>query len=249
LKSHRQLIKGLLQRLGYTCRATRSLPVGADLFLDLRRLSIEPTGTIFDVGAHVGHTAATFCSVYPSARVYCFEPSPETFKTLVQNCGSKNVSAVNMALGSCVGTEQMYAVKDSYLNSLVSQLNSPRPDSSQVTVRVTTLDQFCEEHGVRHIDFLKTDTEGYELEVLKGATRLLREKRIGAIYVECAVARCDRHVSATDLLEFLKAYGFRLYGLYEQAHYFEPTSEYQRILLFDSDDHLWCNALFVAETA
>jgi FkbM family methyltransferase len=231
-------MKLLFQRFGYTCCATRSLPVGTDLFLDLRRLSIEPTGTIFDVGAHVGHTAATFCSVYPSARVYCFEPSPDTFKTLVQNCGSKNVTAVNMAVGSYVKTEQMYAVKDSLLNSLVSQLNSPRPDSSQVTVRVTTLDQFCEEHDVRHIDFLKTDTEGYELEVLKGATRLLTEKRIDAIYVECAIARCARHMSATDLLEFLKAYGFRLYGLYEQTHYFEPN-----------DHHLWCNALFVTETA
>jgi FkbM family methyltransferase len=238
LNRYRQLMKSLLRRFGYTCCATRSLPVCADLFLDLRRLSIEPVGTILDVGAHVGHTAATFCSVYPSARVYCFEPSPETFKTLVQNCASKNVSAVNMAVGSYVGTAHMYAVKDSLLNSLVSRLNSPRPDSTQVTVRVTTLDQFCEEHDVRHIDFLKTDTEGYELEVLKGATRLLTEKRINAIYVECAIARCDRHLSATDLLEFLKTYGFRLYGLYEQAHYFEPN-----------DDHLWCNALFVAETA
>lgn len=237
MKRHRQLVKWLSQRFGYTCCATSSLPVGADLFLDLRRLSIEPTGTIFDVGAHVGHTAAALCSVYPSARVYCFEPSPETFKTLVQNCASKNVSAVNMAVGSCVGTEQMYAVKNSHLNSLVSQLNSSHPGSSRVTVRVTTLDQFCEEHNVRHIDLLKSDTEGYELEVLKGATRLLTEKRIDAIYVECAVARFHRHVSATDLLEFLKTYGFRLYGLYEQHG------------AQNSDEHLWCNALFVAETA
>ena len=238
MKRHRQLIKSLLLRLGYTCRATRSLPVGTDVFLDLKRLSIEPARTIFDVGAHVGQTAATMCSLYPSARLYCFEPSPETFRTLVQNCASKKVSAVNKAVGSSVGTEKMYAVKDSCLNSLVSQLNSPRPDSSQVTVMVTTLDQFCEEQGVSHIDFLKTDTEGYELEVLKGATRLLREKRISAIYVECAVAKCDRHVSVADLLEFLRMYGFRLYGLYEQTHYFEPN-----------DNHLWCNALFVAETA
>jgi len=131
----------------------------------------------------------------------------------------------------------MYAIKDSHLNSLVSQLNSPHPDSSQVTVRVTTLDQFCEEHDVRHIDFLKTDTEGNELEVLKRATRLLTEKRIDAIYVECAVAGFDSHVSATNLLEFLKAYGFRLYGYTNNMG------------LQNMDDHLWCNALFIAETA
>lgn len=232
------MIKWLLKRFGYTCHATSSLPIGSDVFLDLKRLSIEPTCTIFDVGAHVGTSAATFCSFYPSATVYCFEPSPETFKTLVQNCASKNVSPVNMAVGSHVGTEQMYAVKDSLLNSLVSRLNSPRPDSSQVTVNVTTLDHFCEEHDVRHVDILKTDTEGYELEVLKGATSLLREGRIRVIYVECAIERCVRHVSALDLLEFLKSYRFRLYGLYEQRHYFEPN-----------DNHLWCNALFVAETA
>lgn len=224
--------------MGYTVCATESLPTGTDVFLDLKRLSIEPTATIFDVGAHVGDIAQLFSSAYPSATIYCFEPSPETFNTLVRNCRGKRITPVNMAVGSQVGQEEMYAVKDSLLNSLVNSLNSPRrPDSSRITVNVTTLDQFCDEHDVHFIDMLKTDTEGYELEVLKGAQRLLTERRIGAIYVECAIGRYDRHVSAGDLLEFLKAYGFRLYGLYQQQHYFELT-----------DNHLWCNALFVAET-
>ena len=203
MKLIRQAAKALVKRLGYTCHATNSLPVGSDLFADLRRLSLEPKDTVFYVGAHVGHTAAALRSAYPNVRLYCFEPSPETFKTLGQNCKGKDIIALNMAVGSSVGIAQMYAAKDSYLNSLVPQLNGPRQEASQVSIEVTTLDRFCEERGVERIDLLKTDTEGYELEVLKGATRFLTDQRVSAIYVECAVTRSDRHVSVSDLLEFL----------------------------------------------
>jgi|ERR1039458_7429829 FkbM family methyltransferase len=247
MKPFRQAVKSLIQRLGYTCRATSSLPVGADLFLDLRRLSLEPRDTIFDVGANVGQTGAALRTVYPKPRIYCFEPSPETFKTLVQNCKGKDIIALNMAVGSSVGTEQMCAEKDSCLNSLVPQLNVSSARTSQVSVAVTTLDRFCEERGVERIDLLKTDTEGYELEVLKGATRLLREKRVRAIYVECAIQATPRHVSVTDLLGFLKDYGFQLHGLYEQSFYTPspPGPGYRGDP--SSSPFFFCNALFVTE--
>jgi FkbM family methyltransferase len=51
-------------------------------------------------------------------------------------------------------------------------------------VRVETLDDVAANEGVEYIDFLKIDTEGHELAVLSGGSRLLREKRIGHIQFE-----------------------------------------------------------------
>ena len=48
----------------------------------------------------------------------------------------------------------------------------------------TTLDTFVEQHGIKNIDFLKIDTEGFELEVLQGAKQLLSEGKIGTVIFE-----------------------------------------------------------------
>jgi FkbM family methyltransferase len=223
-------VKASLELLGYTCRATKSLPIGFDLFHDLRRLKMKPIEVVFDIGANVGHTAAAFTRAYPRARVYCFEPGPATFHTLLQNAGGK-VKAFQLAVGSAVGTAVLYAEKDSYLNSLVPELNTARSGASPASISVTTVDRFCEEHGIDRIDLLKTDTEGYELEVLKGAAKLLKERRVGAIYVECALTKSPRHVDVRVLIEYLGEYGYHLHALYEQSVF---------------ENRFFCNALFIA---
>uniref|UniRef100_Q01XK7 Methyltransferase FkbM family n=1 Tax=Solibacter usitatus (strain Ellin6076) TaxID=234267 RepID=Q01XK7_SOLUE len=226
----RKLAKAALQSLGYTCRPTSSLPLGQDIIHDLRRLTSHPIHIIFDVGAHLGSTALAFSEAYPKANIYSFEPSPETFKTLLKNCAGKRIQAFQYAVGSDVETAVLYAKNASYLNSLVPELNAPRPDAYQTSVPVTSLDHFCTSHEIERIDLLKSDTEGYELEVLKGAKTLLRESRIGAIYVECALTRSSRHIDVATLLTALTEHGYFLAGLYEQAHF---------------ENRFFCNALFL----
>lgn len=42
-------------------------------------------------------------------------------------------------------------------------------------VKTITIDNFVEQHQIKFIDVLKTDTEGFELEVLKGATNAIKK--------------------------------------------------------------------------
>jgi hypothetical protein len=53
-----------------------------------------------------------------------------------------------------------------------------------VKVDVVNLDDYCAQRGVDHIDLLKIDVEGFELNVLRGASRLLEGQRINAIQFE-----------------------------------------------------------------
>jgi hypothetical protein len=53
-----------------------------------------------------------------------------------------------------------------------------------ISVPCITLDQFCEQEKVDHIDILKVDTEGHDLSVLKGATRTLRDRGVSFVHVE-----------------------------------------------------------------
>ena len=51
-------------------------------------------------------------------------------------------------------------------------------------IQITTLDRYAGLNGIRRVDFLKIDTEGDETAVLRGASTLLREKRVSLILLE-----------------------------------------------------------------
>jgi hypothetical protein len=53
-----------------------------------------------------------------------------------------------------------------------------------ITVKVLTLDSFCEQRSIEKIDLLKVDVEGFEIEVFKGAKRMLENKNIQIIAFE-----------------------------------------------------------------
>jgi Methyltransferase FkbM domain len=57
------------------------------------------------------------------------------------------------------------------------------------TVRVTTGAARADAYGVEHIDVLKIDTEGYELQVLAGFERFLAASKVGAVLAECEFER------------------------------------------------------------
>ena len=85
----------------------------------------------------------------------------------------------------------------------------------QIEVETQTLDTFCETKGIADIDILKLDVEGAELNVLKGATRKLTEKRIRLILAEVMfVAHYDGGCLFQEVSHFLSRYHYKLYNLY-----------------------------------
>jgi hypothetical protein len=71
-------------------------------------------------------------------------------------------------------------------------------------VAVTTIDAFCREHGIAHIDLLKLDVEGHELAALQGARGMLG--RIEAIQFEFGGTALDSKAFLRDFLEVLDGY-------------------------------------------
>src|SRR5262249_47267521 len=91
--------------------------------------------------------------------------------------------------------------------------------NARTTVKVLTVDQYCSERGIQRIDLLKSDTQGFELEVLKGASRMIERNLIHLIYLEMNFARLYDRIPRFDvLLGFLLDRGFELVALY-RVHY------------------------------
>ncbi len=90
--------------------------------------------------------------------------------------------------------------------------------ASTEEVNVLTLDSFWQDRNINHISYLKIDTEGGDLNVLKGGEKLLAEQRIDFVEVEAGMnAYNKRHVPFETLKSYLEAKNYFLFGIYEQV--------------------------------
>jgi Methyltransferase FkbM domain len=67
-------------------------------------------------------------------------------------------------------------------------------------VTVTTLDEYCAANGIERIDLLENDTQGYELEVLRGAESLMAAGRIRLVYLELIFSEMYEGLPPFDLV-------------------------------------------------
>jgi FkbM family methyltransferase len=181
---------------------------------DIARSGV-PIRVVIDVGANVGAVTKEYLRHFPDAKVHCFEPVPATFEQLKANlAGFDRATLHREAVGTKVGSTTMFVGSNSFTNSLVRSDNH----SNEIEVPVTTLDVFCERHGIPAIDLLKVDAEGFDLEVLKGGVGLLSAGRVTFVLIEVTPNRSvQQHVWLGEVQNFLEPLGFQLYGLYDQV--------------------------------
>jgi FkbM family methyltransferase len=181
---------------------------------------------IFDVGANRGDVTAIYREHFPDAGIYAFEPFPESFNILKERHAiDKKVYCNQLALAEEKGKKTFYVNQNADTNSLLQSqaagLSSDKQvkNISHIEVNSDTIDGFCADKGIRNIDILKMDIQGGELSALKGAVKLLSEKRITLIYSE--VFFVDQYVNQPlfhDISKFLYDYGYYLQDVYNPAY-------------------------------
>ncbi|RYY43317.1 MAG: FkbM family methyltransferase [Chitinophagaceae bacterium] len=198
------------------CRIYRnSLPRGADLYHDLyRSFNKEMFRTVFDVGANVGQSALKYSEVFPTAEIYSFEPVKATYETLFLN--TKQIPRIH-TFNTGMGKEKTMLKININANSTINSLLRPSESNQTEDIAIDTISDFCTANNIATIDFMKSDTEGFDLSVLAGCSSMLEKQQIKVVMVECEpVATNNYFVSLTDLATFFSPFGYKLFGIYEQ---------------------------------
>lgn len=122
---------------------------------------------------------------------------------------------VNQAMGGWDGTMTLFdmaaddgSTQASLRRDAVAMFSN---DVVEHVITCVTFDGFVERHGIGQVALLKIDTEGHDLDVLKGASRAIAAKRIRAIQFEFIPANIATHVSMRDFFDALP--GYRLHRL------------------------------------
>ena len=192
---------------------------GVNVFHDIEyTLPAYKMDVIFDVGANVGQTARNFLRLFPLALLFCFEPASASFEELEKHTRRSGAKCFHLALSSESGTATLLSSGTDTMNRLLDSRDAAAANAHTETVGVTTLAEFCGSHDVKHISYLKIDTEGRDLDVLKGGERLLTEQAVDFIEIETGINPENHyHVPFETVKSFLEPRGYSLFGLYEQC--------------------------------
>lgn len=162
-----------------------------------------------DIGCHIGSFLHRLTVLAPKGRHYAIEPVPEKAAWLQRRFPT--VKVVPCALGERPGSAEFFvnAEHSSYSSLKPRSINGAVPSTQAVQIEVRTLDEVIPQAS--RIGFIKIDVNGAELNVLKGARRLLQRDRPFVLF-ECTKGGLDDfRIDAGEVFEFVNGpAGYRI---------------------------------------
>ena len=182
---------------------------------------------VFDIGANIGDYSILFSKlVGVYGKVYSFEPTLSTFNKLkvrLTNSKCNNVYPFQEAVYSDNAQIEFNEFSEDFSawNSIGRpQMLDPQGSGQYVPivnteiVETITLDSFCKNNDIKKIDYLKIDVEGAEIDVLQGATELLRKKYIYFIQFEISQKMLEGlNRNAQSTFDILNEHGYECHRI------------------------------------
>lgn len=171
---------------------------------------------VLDVGANTGQYANKVKLLHSQAEIFAFEPARSSFKTLSDNSNTYGYKAFNVALSNVSGHASFYNRKGdssehaSLFREVLTEIHDDQ-DLICFEVPVSTVDEFARQQQLQHIHLLKIDAEGSEMNVLRGAQRMLEARAIDVIQFEFNTMNVISRVFMKDFYTLLT--GYKLYRL------------------------------------
>lgn len=122
--------------------------------------SVSKNGTMLELGAYWGFYSMWFNKEIKNAHNYLIEPEPVNLRY-----GMKNFDLNKM--------------KGSFYQGYIGKKN----DLAEDGINILSIDEFTASQNIKFVDLLHADIQGFEIDMLKGAKRMLKEKLIGFIFI------------------------------------------------------------------
>jgi FkbM family methyltransferase len=187
-------------------------------FKDVTRVKlyslIGKSNTIFDVGANIGETTLNFAKIIgETGTVHSFEPDPINHTFIERNINLnnfKNILLFPLGFGDVEGTFKIHTFneRNKGMNRIIIDTDNTK---SYREIKITTIDSYVKDKNIQKIDLIKIDVEGFEFNVLRGATKTLTEFN-PILFIELDNENLrDQKSNSKELITFLENKGYNIF--------------------------------------
>jgi len=179
----------------------------------------------FDVGSNLGLDIDNILKIYLKKKeIHAFEPHSKNYFYLKNKYKTSEVFINQSFIDKKKTTVKFY---ERTISSLSSAIKNDDKYIKKRSIKTETIDNYCEVNNIDRIHFLKIDTEGYDLNVLKSAKIKLKKKKIDLIKIEIIFSKNKKELSFhknvkfddkvfKDIYDFLNSYGYKFCGFSNQ---------------------------------
>ena len=190
-----------------------------------------------DVGAHEAEMTFPFAAADSSLLVYAFEPNLHA-ASRIMGC-LRNLVVLPIAIAAHDGSATLQLNSYEQSSSLLPLdeegakhwiSDAEAKVVGAMTVPTMRLDTFMNETGIDHVDYLKVDAQGLDLEVVKSAGDRLRD--IAKVQLEATTSSYRQYEGAPEksvIIEYMESRGFKLAEEEIQSHGQEANLTFLRV--------------------
>lgn len=201
---------------------------------------IKKINTIIDIGSNKGQFVLLCSNYFPKAIIYSFEPIKELVKKQKNFLHfKKKIFFFNCGIGSKNKDLNFLITKrtDSSSFLTINKLNNYNKDyfvKEKRNIKIRKLDQILKNKKLKKPILVKIDVQGYELEVLKGAKKIL--SNIDFLLLEVSKNRMyNKQATEKEITNFLKNKKFKISKSLEWSK-IKNTKFMQRDILFEKNE-------------
>lgn len=178
--------------------------------------NVDGKKIIFDIGANIGEYSQMIKDhselLKLNIELHLFEPTQSCFITISEKFkNDPNVILNNFGVSDSNTTSKIYYDQEKSGLASIYQRNLDSYNiklNQSEDILLKRMDEYIEKKGIQHIDFIKIDIEGHELNAFKGFGSYINSSFIDYIQFEYGGANLDSHSSLMEIYKFFEDRGF-----------------------------------------
>ena len=205
--------------------------------------SIPQDAVIFDVGANIGCMTLKFAQLAPRGHIYAFEPTYFAYRKLQRNMTlnpklEKRITAAQLFLSDQSCTDHRLKAYASWKvdgHRTGTHLLHGGAVKSADFIPAISLDDFCTDRQIERVDLIKIDTDGHELQVLKGARKTIEKYRPTVVFELGSYTLKEQNESFQQYLDYFSSLHYTLINS-KNGKKISGDNVYQQIPLLATTD-------------
>jgi FkbM family methyltransferase len=154
----------------------------------------------FDIGANRGEYTNMLRRYSPRAKIISFEPNPEAARYIKK---SRKVRVEVIAVGD---KKSSLIINFNEADDTQSSSYRSNEHTKPTKVKQISIDEYIKQKNVKHMDFIKIDTEGHELPVFQGAENTIRNQLVDFVQFEYGGTYKDARTKLAPIYKLLAPY-------------------------------------------